>query len=135
MTTLHLMVGLPCSGKSTWARALEERTGALRLTPDEWHLRLFGQDADDPEHDRRHQAVEDLMWEVAEDVPGIIGTLGKTMGENGVNIANFTLGRSHRGGEAIAILYVDDPVPEVILDQLRGTGMFSQVKALQFDMA
>lgn len=68
MTILHLMVGLPCSGKSTWARAIEERTGALRLTPDEWHLRLFGQDADHPEHDRRHQVVEDLMWEVAEAV-------------------------------------------------------------------
>ena len=62
------MVGLPCSGKSTWARALEERTGALRLTPDEWHLRLFGQDADHPDHDRRHQTVEGLMWEVAEAV-------------------------------------------------------------------
>jgi hypothetical protein len=31
-------------------------------------------------------------------VPGIIGTLGQTMGENGVNIANFTLGRSARTG-------------------------------------
>jgi predicted kinase len=66
VTVLHLMVGLPCSGKSTWARALEARTGALRLTPDEWHLRLFGQDADHSDHDRRHQAIEELMWEVAE---------------------------------------------------------------------
>ncbi len=66
VTILHLMVGLPCSGKSTWAKIIEERTGALRLTPDEWHLSLFGQDADHPEHDRRHQVVEDLMWEVAE---------------------------------------------------------------------
>ncbi|TNC74164.1 phosphoglycerate dehydrogenase [Rubellimicrobium roseum] len=76
-----------------------------------------------------------MVYTTNEDVPGIIGALGQTMGENGVNIANFTLGRSHRGGEAIAILYVDDPVPEPILDQLRGTGMFQQVKALQFDMA
>ena len=76
-----------------------------------------------------------MVYTTNEDVPGIIGTLGQTMGEHGVNIANFTLGRSHRGGEAIAILYVDDPVPEGVLDQLRGTGMFQQVKALQFDMA
>ncbi|WP_210529445.1 phosphoglycerate dehydrogenase [Rubellimicrobium arenae] len=76
-----------------------------------------------------------MVYTTNEDVPGIIGALGQTMGENGVNIANFTLGRSHRGGEAIAILYVDDPVPEPILDKLRRTGMFSQVKALQFDMA
>jgi len=76
-----------------------------------------------------------MVYTTNEDVPGIIGALGQTMGQNGVNIANFTLGRSHRGGEAIAILYVDDPVPEPILDKLRRTGMFQQVKALAFDMA
>ena len=76
-----------------------------------------------------------MVYTTNEDVPGIIGALGQTMGENGVNIANFTLGRSARGGEAIAILYVDDPVPEAILDKLRATGKFQQVKALSFDMA
>ena len=45
MATLHLMVGLPCSGKTTLARKLEHERSALRLTPDEWQLRLFGQDA------------------------------------------------------------------------------------------
>ena len=68
MTILHLMVGLPRSGKSRWARTIEERTGALRFTPDEWHLRLFGQDADHPDHDGPHQAIEELIWEVAEAV-------------------------------------------------------------------
>ncbi len=76
-----------------------------------------------------------MVYTTNEDVPGIIGALGQTMGENGVNIANFTLGRSTRGGEAIAMLYVDDPVPETVLDKLRATGMFTQVKALSFDMA
>jgi len=75
-----------------------------------------------------------MVYTTNGDVPGIIGALGQTMGENGVNIANFTLGRSARGGEAIAILYVDDPVPEVVLDKLRVTGKFNQVKALAFDM-
>lgn len=68
MPILHLMVGLPCSGTSTWAKAMEERTGAFRLTLDEWHLRLFGQDASHPDHDRRHHLVEELMWEAAEAV-------------------------------------------------------------------
>jgi D-3-phosphoglycerate dehydrogenase len=75
-----------------------------------------------------------MVYTTNDDVPGIIGALGVTMGENGVNIANFTLGRSAKGGEAIAILYVDDPVPEAILDKLRATGKFNQVKALAFDM-
>jgi len=65
VATLHLMVGLPCSGKTTLARALEHRHSALRLTPDEWHIRLFGQDAEDLEHDCRHSLIEALLWEVA----------------------------------------------------------------------
>jgi predicted kinase len=59
------MVGLPCSGKTTLARALEHQHSALRLTPDEWHIRLFGQDAEDPEHDGRHRLIEALQWDVA----------------------------------------------------------------------
>ena len=65
MATLHLMVGLPCSGKSTLARTLEQEHSALRLTPDEWQLRLFGQDAEAPEHNARHTLIETLQWEVA----------------------------------------------------------------------
>ncbi len=63
--TLHLMVGLPCSGKTTLARQLEQEYAALRLTPDEWHTRLFGQDLAEKEHDARHDLVEALMWDVA----------------------------------------------------------------------
>ncbi|SHH45806.1 phosphoglycerate dehydrogenase [Cognatishimia maritima] len=76
-----------------------------------------------------------MLYTTNQDEPGIIGTLGQTMGENGVNIANFTLGRSAVGGEAIALLYVDDEVPEPIRQKLCDTGMFKQVKALQFDVA
>lgn len=65
MTTLHLMVGLPCSGKTTLARRLEVERTALRLTPDEWQLRLFGQDVGHPEHDTRHDQIEALLWELA----------------------------------------------------------------------
>ena len=65
MATLHLMVGLPCSGKTTLALTLEREHSALRLTLDEWHLRLFGQDAEDPEHNSRHRIIETLQWDVA----------------------------------------------------------------------
>jgi D-3-phosphoglycerate dehydrogenase len=76
-----------------------------------------------------------MLYTTNEDVPGIIGTLGQTMGENGVNIANFTLGRAVRGGEAIALLYVDDAVPAPVLKKLEKTGLFKQVKPLEFDVA
>lgn len=59
------MVGLPCSGKTTLAKKLEYDRSALRLTPDEWQIGLFGQDADEPEHDARHRFIEDMLWKIA----------------------------------------------------------------------
>ena len=76
-----------------------------------------------------------MLYTTNEDIPGIIGTLGQTMGENGVNIANFTLGRNAQGGDAIALLYVDAQVPAPIIQTLCDTGMFQQVRPLEFDVA
>jgi predicted kinase len=65
MATLHLMVGLPCSGKTNLAQKLEHELPALRLTVDEWHIHLFGQDAQEPEHDARHSLIEAILWTTA----------------------------------------------------------------------
>jgi D-3-phosphoglycerate dehydrogenase len=55
------------------------------------------------------------------DVPGVIGKIGTILGEHGVNIANFALGRE-RGGEkpvkALALVQVDAPVGEKVLEAL-----------------
>ncbi|MFT4743626.1 MAG: D-3-phosphoglycerate dehydrogenase [Yoonia sp.] len=75
-----------------------------------------------------------MLYTTNEDVPGIIGTLGQTMGSHGVNIANFTLGRAGVKGEAIALLYVDDVVPPAAITALQDTGMFQQVKRLTFEV-
>lgn len=76
---------------------------------------------------------EHMLYTTNNDVPGIIGALGQTMGENGVNIANFTLGRSGRDGEAIALLYLDEQPPAAVLEKLMATGLFQSVMPLQFD--
>jgi D-3-phosphoglycerate dehydrogenase len=76
-----------------------------------------------------------MLYTTNEDVPGIIGLLGMTMGKNGVNIANFTLGRSGVGQDAIAILYLDQAIKPEVVATLEGTGMFQQVKPLEFDVA
>ncbi|MBF9045670.1 phosphoglycerate dehydrogenase [Rhodobacterales bacterium LSUCC0031] len=74
-----------------------------------------------------------MLYTTNRDVPGVIGALGRTLGEHGVNIANFTLGRSARDGDAIALLYLDEaPTPEA-LGALRATGVFQQVRPLVFD--
>ena len=57
------------------------------------------------------------------DVPGVIGHVGTVLGNNQVNIANFSLGRAERAdGEAplraVAVIEVDSPVPEAVLQQL-----------------
>ncbi len=75
-----------------------------------------------------------MIYTTNRDVPGIIGALGQTMGENGVNIANFTLGRKEAQGEAIALLYVDAPVPNHVVKALQQTGLFTQVRPLQFNL-
>ncbi len=75
-----------------------------------------------------------MLYTTNADVPGIIGMLGQTMGEHGVNIANFTLGRNKPGGDAIALLYVDAPVDPAVIALLKSTGMFRNVSPLAFDV-
>ena len=75
-----------------------------------------------------------MLYTTNNDVPGIIGLLGNTLGQNGVNIANFTLGRKEAGGDAIALLYVDAPVPTDVREKLKGTGLFNSITPLQFDV-
>lgn len=76
-----------------------------------------------------------MVYTTNTDVPGIIGTLGQTMGAHDVNIANFTLGRADVKGEAIGLLEVDAPVPAEVVAKLRDTGLFTQVKPLEFDVS
>ncbi|MEC8628971.1 MAG: phosphoglycerate dehydrogenase [Pseudomonadota bacterium] len=78
---------------------------------------------------------EHMLYTTNEDVPGIIGTLGQVLGENGMNIANFTLGRADQGGNAIALLYLDQSPSEAVLKALKDTGKFQQVRPLEFDAA
>jgi D-3-phosphoglycerate dehydrogenase / 2-oxoglutarate reductase len=53
------------------------------------------------------------------DVPGVIGQLGMTLGEASVNISRFYLGRQEKGGEALAVIEIDSPLEDPVLEQLR----------------
>lgn len=55
------------------------------------------------------------------DVPGVIGRVGTILGEGGVNISHFHLGRHERGGEAMALIETDAPVDKATLQQLRAS--------------
>ena len=52
------------------------------------------------------------------DVPGVIGRVGTILGERGVNISRFHLGRRERGGEAMAVVEIDAPLQRETLEEL-----------------
>ena len=62
MPTLHLVCGLSGSGKSTFAKELEKGHPALRLTPDEWMMRIVG----DGYNEDKRAVIESIQWEIAQ---------------------------------------------------------------------
>jgi len=68
------------------------------------------------------------------DKPGFIGALGTILGEGNINIATFHLGRHATGGDAIAIVGVDQLPPDAVQTKLRSLPHVRYVKVLQFDI-
>ncbi len=79
----------------------------------------------------------DLIYLRNRDVPGVIGRVGTILGEESINIANFSLGRRSSGTdsdeprEAIAVVHVDGVVPEDILAKLRKIPAVQQAKSVR----
>jgi D-3-phosphoglycerate dehydrogenase len=74
-----------------------------------------------------------MLFIVNEDKPGFIGRLGTTLGEAGVNIGTFHLGRRAAGSEAVLLLSVDTKIPETLLWTICRIDGVRQVKALSFE--
>jgi len=53
------------------------------------------------------------------DVPGVIGRVGTILGERGINISAFHLGRRERGGEAMAVIEIDAPLDNPTISEIR----------------
>jgi D-3-phosphoglycerate dehydrogenase len=66
------------------------------------------------------------------DKPGFIGALGNLLGEAGVNIATFNLGRTASGGDAIALVGVDQLVAPEMLAKITALPHVKEVKSLAF---
>jgi D-3-phosphoglycerate dehydrogenase len=73
-----------------------------------------------------------MLYITNRDKPGVIGDLGRTLGEAKVNIATFHLGRAEEGGDAIALLQVDQAVGRELLEKIAGLPNVIQAKALEF---
>jgi D-3-phosphoglycerate dehydrogenase / 2-oxoglutarate reductase len=53
------------------------------------------------------------------DVPGVIGKVGTLLGAHDINIAEWQMGRSGPGGEAVSFINIDSPVTDAVLRELR----------------
>jgi D-3-phosphoglycerate dehydrogenase len=74
----------------------------------------------------------EMIYIVNEDQPGFIGRVGTRLGEAGVNIGTFQLGRRNAGGEAVLLLSVDSHVEPALLKEIGGLPGVRQVKPLRF---
>ncbi len=86
-------------------------------------------------HDARMEAeLKGFMLFVRnQDKPGFIGRLGSTLGNAGVNIANFHLGRAEGDGSAVALIQLDSACPPEVLQTLESLPDVLTVKTLQFN--
>jgi D-3-phosphoglycerate dehydrogenase len=73
-----------------------------------------------------------MLYTTNTDTPGYIGALGTKLGDLGVNIATFALGRAEKSGEAIALLGVDEAIAPSALAEIARLPQIRQAKALSF---
>ncbi len=73
-----------------------------------------------------------MLYITNEDKPGLIGGLGTTLGDAGVNIATFHLGRAAPGGSALALIEVDEPLDDALMARVRALPHVLQAKMLRF---
>jgi len=62
----------------------------------------------------------------------MIGNLGSLLGDSGINIATFALGRANQGGDAIALIEIDGPIAPDLLQRVQSLPHVRQAKALVF---
>jgi D-3-phosphoglycerate dehydrogenase len=67
-----------------------------------------------------------------EDKPGFIGRFASVLGDAGINIATFHVGRDAPGGNAVALVEVDGAVPTPVLKQVEKLPHVKQAKPLAF---
>lgn len=73
-----------------------------------------------------------MIYVTNEDKPGFIGRFASLLGDAGVNIATFSLGRHAQGADAICLVEVDGSVPGDVLEKIAAIPAVRQAKALAF---
>jgi hypothetical protein len=114
MATTHLISGLPCSGKTTYAVGLRADLDAALFSLDRWLITLFGRysidDVGHEEHVRRVLACRELIWSAGVELvrrgTDIILDDGFFLRDNRMRVADL----SKQIGATAKIHFVDAPV-------------------------
>ena len=61
---------------------------------------------------------------------GVAGAVGRVLGANSINIAHFSLGRQSRGGEALAVVVIDEPASPSVLQELESLDNMKWLKQI-----
>ncbi len=73
-----------------------------------------------------------MIYFTNEDKPGLIGAVATILGEAGINIATFSLGRRAAGGDAVGLIGIDSPAPDEVVEGLRARAAVIKLKRLGF---
>ena len=73
-----------------------------------------------------------MLYITNEDKPGLIGALGTTLGDAGLNIATFHLGRAEQGGDALALIELDQEIAPEVLAKVRALPHIKRAMPLRF---
>jgi predicted kinase len=128
-TTAHLICGLPCSGKTTYATALRADANCVLFSLDQWLITTFGRYAipvvGHEEHTRRVLACRQLIWSVASEFLrrsiDVVLDDGFFFRENRERYA----GLAAAVGASSKVHFIDTPLDEIDPDTLLGfVGLF-----------
>ena len=114
MATTHLISGLPCSGKTTYATGLRADIDAALFSLDRWLITAFGRysidDVGHEEHVRRVLASRELIWGAASELlrrgADVILDDGFFLRENRMRVVSL----AKSIGATAKIHFVDTPV-------------------------
>jgi D-3-phosphoglycerate dehydrogenase / 2-oxoglutarate reductase len=73
-----------------------------------------------------------MLYITNNDRPGFVGRVGTLLGNAGINMGTFHLGRIAEGGDAISIIETDGEVPQSVMDDVQKVPNVVQVRALRF---
>jgi D-3-phosphoglycerate dehydrogenase len=113
-----ISVRLKTDEAEKWVEGTVLHQNRLRL------LSLSGIDVDAP-------LTGDMLILRNTDTPGVIGRVGTILGNNGINIANFALGRSEGTHEAIGVVNVDSEISAEALEELRALAQVLEVQVVR----